>query len=147
MDMTWVNPVEVLQQWIKECSHIQFCWFCRQCSSYSQERLPLFRVTVSGGTWLFSMSSCIHVNSLLDCAESFSSVVFFGFGEPHRELPFLIIFCGGKSCALFLWNCPWDCLPKLCGIPCDQKLWSMYFSSFLIGTFWSLLSPIKRSLC
>lgn len=47
---------------------------------------------------MFSVSSCVHVNSLIDCAESFSSVVFFlGFGEPHRQLPFLIIFCGGKS--------------------------------------------------
>lgn len=44
------------------------------------------------------------MNSLLDCAESFSSVVFFGFGEPHRELPFLIIFCGGKSLCTFFYE-------------------------------------------
>lgn len=144
MDMTWVNPIEVLQQWIKECSHIQFCWFCRHCSSYSQERLPLFRVTVSDGTWLFSLSSCVHVNSLLDRAESFSSLVFFwvwgatqGIAIPDYILWWkkLVHFFYEIVPEIFFLSSVGSCVTKGYGL--------MYFSSFLIGTFWSLLSPIE----
>lgn len=84
--MNWVNLIEVLQQWVRECSHIQLCWFCRHCSSNSQKRLPFFRVTVSDDTWLFSVSSCVHVNSLLGSTESFSSVVLVWVWGATQEI-------------------------------------------------------------
>lgn len=145
MDLTWVNPIEVLQQWIKECSHIQFCWFCRHCSSYSQETLPLFHVTVSDGTWLFSMSSCVHVNSLLDCAESFSSLVFFWVWGATQGIAIPDYIWWWKKLVHFFF---YEIVPEIfflssVGSCVTRGYGQMYFSSFLIGTFWSLLSPIE----
>ena len=149
MDVAWVNLIEVLLQWIRECSHTQFCWFCRYCFSYRQKRLPLFHVTVSDGTWLLSMSSCVHVKSLLDCTESFSFVVF---GELHRELPLLIIFCGGRRlCPISLkLSLKLLCLLRLYYILYNQRLWPnilLGFFSLLMGTFWPVLSAWRRSRC
>lgn len=150
MDVTWVNLIEVLQQWVRECSHIQFCWFCRHCSSYSQKRLPLFHVTFSDSTWLFYVSSCVHVNSLLDCTESFSSVVFVWVCGATQGIAIPDYILGGKKLlhyfceivpeivlsSLALWDPVWPKVTVKCTFP-----------PFLIGTFWSVLSPLRRSVC
>lgn len=143
MDVTCINPVRFCSSGLRNAHTSSFVGSAGTVPVTA--RRGFIHVTVSDGTWLFSMSSCVYENSLLDYAETFSSVVVFWGWRTTQGIAIPDYILWWKKLVQYFY----EIVPEIVFLSsvgsCVTKGYGqIYFSSFLIGTFWSLLSSIRR---